>query len=366
MSEHIFFSCKANKNDGFISYAVDNNCGIEVSSIYELNAATKYNARKIIASGPAKNKKYLLTAINNDCIISVDDISELILLKTIVTKKEVKILIRIADITDTQSRFGIESFNIGNCLDIIRNSKIALIGFSFHLNNYNIDDRIAGIIKIFDIVEKQDIKINYIDIGGGFPVSYCNENEWNEFLNKNNKKMYFANKNIKTFYPYFSKIASENCLDYILTKMEGDLKKRNIDIIIEPGRSLLDQCGITIFKIEYLKQMVRENIIITNGNINFLSEQWFDSDFLIEPVHIPMNRQQKLEKPIYCSIAGNLCLEQDMMTWRKIKFDYLPMNGDFLIYLNTAGYQMDSNESSFHRIPLVKKVSEKEVFKNDL
>jgi diaminopimelate decarboxylase len=27
-----------------------------------------------------------------------------------------------------------------------------------------------------------------------------------------------------------------------------------------------------------------------------------------------------------------------------------------LVYFNTAGYQMDSNESEFHKIPLVKKL----------
>ena len=59
---------------------------------------------------------------------------------------------------------------------------------------------------------------------------------------------------------------------------------------------------------------------------------------------------------IYASVAGNLCLEQDMITWRKIKFDYIPEKGDLLVYYNTAGYQMDSNESEFHKIPLVKKL----------
>ena len=46
-------------------------------------------------------------------------------------------------------------------------------------------------------------------------------------------------------------------------------------------------------------------------------------------------------------MAGNLCLEQDMITWRKLKFEKIPKNGDYLIYFNTAGYQMDSNESKF-------------------
>ena len=96
-----------------------------------------------------------------------------------------------------------------------------------------------------------------------------------------------------------------------------------------------------------------ENILVTNGNINCLSEQWFNSDYLIEPKLISKNNNQS--NTIFASIAGNLCLEQDMITWRKIKFDNIPERGDLLVYYNTAGYQMDSNESEFHKIPLVKK-----------
>lgn len=74
---------------------------------------------------------------------------------------------------------------------------------------------------------------------------------------------------------------------------------------------------------------------------------------MIEPKLISKNNNSN--NSILASVAGNLCLEQDMITWRKIKFDTIPEKGDLLIYYNTAGYQMDSNESEFHKIPLVKK-----------
>lgn len=93
---------------------------------------------------------------------------------------------------------------------------------------------------------------------------------------------------------------------------------------------------------------------MTDGNINCLSEQWFNSDYLIEPLLYKTVYPHKQE-PILASVAGNLCLEQDMITWRKLKFDCHPEYGDKLIYFNTAGYQMDSNESTFHKIPLVQK-----------
>ena len=45
-------------------------------------------------------------------------------------------------------------------------------------------------------------------------------------------------------------------------------------------------------------------------------------------------------------------MEYDMLTWRKVWFERPAEVGDLLIYHNTAGYQMDKNESQFHQLPL--------------
>lgn len=353
MDNNIFFSCKANKSLCFLKTCADNGCGIEVSSIFELQDALKYT-RRIIASGPAKSNEYINLAIYNENIISVDDIEELKIIKE--TNKSVNILLRINDVSDSIiSRFGINTSQLQECIDIIKKSYMNLIGFSFHINNYDLDDRINAIRKILEINKKFSLNIQYIDIGGGFPSNYCSEIEYKNFLKNNNSDMYFKNKKINDFYTYNSEIANEKALLYILNNISGELN--NIQIIIEPGRSILNNCGISIYKIEYLKKIANgEKLIITNGNINCLSEQWFNTDYLIEPLLYKKNKKtEKLKEPIYASIAGNLCLEQDMITWRKIKFEFLPEKGDYLIYYNTAGYQMDSNESNFHKIPLVKK-----------
>lgn len=69
MRENIFFSCKANKSNALLQMAAEQQCGIEVSSYYELMDALKYT-NKIIASGPAKEKYYLDCAIENNILIS--------------------------------------------------------------------------------------------------------------------------------------------------------------------------------------------------------------------------------------------------------------------------------------------------------
>ena len=352
MDRNIFFSCKSNKSYHFLKTAAEQGCGIEVSSYYELKDALKYT-KKIIASG-IKEKEYLNLAIKNNIIISVDDIFEL---KNIIEKNvNTNVLLRINNINEKIiSRFGICLNQLDECIKLIENSKVNLLGFSFHINNYNLDDRISGIKKLIKISKEKNISIKYIDIGGGFPSNYCSKENYLEFLKENNSDMYFKNKKFDDFYTYYSDIANEKCLRYILENTIDDLK--DIQIIIEPGRSILNNCGISIYKVEYLKQISdKSNLIITNGNINCLSEQWFNTDYLIRPKLIKKDKNSpRLKTSMYASIAGNLCLEQDMITWRKIKFNYLPEHGDYLIYYNTAGYQMDSNESEFHKLPLVPK-----------
>ena len=349
--ENIFFSCKCNKSFSLLKYASEQNCGVEVSSNYELNDAIKFT-KKIIASGPAKNDDYLNNSIDNNVIISVDDVEELKRIKQI--GKPVRVLLRISDLLGKVSRFGINLNQIDFCLDIISNSLIQLEGFSFHINNYSLEDRIDAINEVIELIELKNLDINFIDIGGGIPTNYCSKSDYYNFLKQNNKEMYFKEHFITDYYPYYSKIADENALDYILKKVYKKLNKKKIEIIIEPGRSLLKNVGVSIYEVQYMKHLYNgENILVTNGNINCLSEQWFNSDYLIEPKLISKSNNQS--NMIFASVAGNLCLEQDMITWRKIKFDTIPERGDLLVYYNTAGYQMDSNESEFHKIPLVKK-----------
>ena len=351
MGNNVYFSCKANKGFSLLCGAAEEGCGVEVSSYYELIDALKYT-NKVIASGPGKSYAFLKCAVSNHVLISLDDIAELRALVDMEVRAEV--LIRISDIIEKKSRFGINKSQLDECLTLIEKSNINLVGFSFHINNYNLNDRVKAIKEVIEIVQNKNLKIQYIDIGGGLPVKYCEEAEFQLFLEKNNINMFFNQKQVTDFYPYSSKICDIEALRYILLKTVSQLN--GVEIIVEPGRSLLANCGISIYEVAYLKQLTTgERLIVTNGNINCLSEQWFNSDYLIEPQLFKKNKKAN-RQPILASVAGNLCLEQDIITWRKVKFDFVPEEGDHLIYFNTAGYQMDSNESSFHKIPLVSKV----------
>jgi diaminopimelate decarboxylase len=80
-----------------------------------------------------------------------------------------------------------------------------------------------------------------------------------------------------------------------------------------------------------------------------VSEQWKGSEFLPDPVLWP---RAAIIEPVAACIGGASCMEYDMLTWRRVPFPRSPQPGDLLVYPNTAGYQMDKNESEFHQLPL--------------
>jgi diaminopimelate decarboxylase len=84
-----------------------------------------------------------------------------------------------------------------------------------------------------------------------------------------------------------------------------------------------------------------------------LSEQWFNSAYRPDPVLWP---PEPSNTPVSAGVGGSSCLETDMLTWRGFRVPRQPRRDDLLIYPNTAGYQVDSNESEFHQLALPTKV----------
>jgi diaminopimelate decarboxylase len=76
-----------------------------------------------------------------------------------------------------------------------------------------------------------------------------------------------------------------------------------------------------------------------------LAPQWKSSEFLPDPTLSP---EEEPIAPARSCVGGASCLEEDMLTWRKVVFPREPSHGDLLNYSNTAGYVMDTFESEFH------------------
>ncbi|MET0357283.1 MAG: hypothetical protein ABW044_10920, partial [Cellvibrio sp.] len=289
-----------------------------------------------------------------------------------------KILLRYQPICETGSRFGITGKQLPIALELIEPCKdhIILAGFSFHLSGYDFKRRAevaSELVKWVNIARGHGfVDCHQINIGGGLPVKYTHMDEWQQFLTSITAEHFHSNKTFRHgFYPYGNVVDAPLALDFLLTeKVENyyslaqELRENKIQFAIEPGRALLDQTGISIFDIQGLKKIDHENpywIATVDGMSFSLSEQWFGSEFLPAPILLKpdsiKNNHVLTESIFPTAIAGSSCLECDMLSWRKIPFIHKPAVNDCLIYLNTAGYQMDSNESAFHSIPIIPKVA---------
>jgi len=370
----IYFAAKVNKAESFAEEAAKANIGMDVSSIEELQSALGHGIQGalISVSGPIKHRRLLLLAIQHGCTISVDsanELDELIALSNICEIPKSSILIRLNGLSESPSRFGVNSNNLQSLLSKIPpgNRHVDLKGFHFHLNGYSVDERVAALQIAIEELQKARLMghgCNTINIGGGFAINYVDMNDWKKFKSTRIPENFMGNKNIQSFYPYGSEQGPTQQLNSILSAqvdMHGNianlLKVTDIQLAIEPGRSLVDQAGLTCMQIKGTKTASDGTLIVeVDANINHLSEQWFGSEYCVDPIHLQKNPDTH-NSAIEAAVGGNTCLEIDMLSWRKIGFVNTPKAGDLLVYANTAGYQMDSNESSFHQLPIPEKIA---------
>lgn len=355
----IFYAKKANKAACWIECCADLGIGVDVASAPELRDALAHGVRgpDLMVTGPAKAPELLDLAARHGSLLAVDSLDELDRLSG-----PGRIVLRCLP-PGSGSRFGLSDPEIGEALRICAaRRELKLDGFSFHLSGYDVAPRAnlaARLIGLCHEGRRLGLRPHLVSIGGGFAVDYVEAQPWQHFLDGTPAEWFHDGKRFDGFYPYHSPVAGADMLAAILATVPAGhddtlaalLRDAGITLALEPGRALLDQAGCSVFTVQGVKD--REHGIVTvDGTSLSLSEQWFASEFVPDPVLLP----QRPGTPYAASVGGASCLESDMLTWRRIVFDRRPEPGDRLVYLNTAGYQMDSNESPFHDLPLPPKI----------
>jgi diaminopimelate decarboxylase len=369
----IFFAHKCNKSSEVIRECLNNNISVDVSSLNELKhtLSNGYKGINILATGP-KNKEFLKLAIENNVTISIDSLCELETIINISSElnKRVNILIRINNVDSNMvkknSRFGLDNKEFNKSLTLIQNnSNINLVGIAMHFDTVSIREKINGINKCIKIIDKLltfGFDIRVLDIGGGYKLNYLesmeeyqssiskikeniitNEEElvWNNYtfgLNVQNNVL----KGTFNSYDFYDENVKEKYLDSILsTLVDGRsiseiINDYGLELWIEPGRSLLDNVGLNVSRVNFIKEVDNKTLVGIEMNKNQMLMG--DNEIFIDP--IILNDENKIE----FFMVGNLCLENDFIFKRKL-FINKPEIDDLVIFVNTAGYYMDFEES---------------------
>jgi diaminopimelate decarboxylase len=365
----VFYGKKANKSECWLTRCAESGAGVDVASAPELVHALGSGVRgeDIVVTGAAKSQRLLWLAARHRCLVAVDALDELSrVVEMSRSTATMRILLRVLPAANPQSRFGFDPAELEAALRrcVEHRDSVRMEGFSFHLNGYEVQPRTALAADLLDrcaAARADGLVADSISIGGGFAVSYLDSVTWRRFQDNYRDSWFHQGKKFGRFYPYHQAPTGANMLAAILAGSTSDGRRTLAEefaatstrLYLEPGRALLDGAGFTVFPVQGFKNRGDYGIVTVAGLSASLSEQWKGSEFLPDPLLWPENRDGE---PVTACVGGASCLEYDMVTWRKVPFDREPRYGDLLVYPNTAGYQMDKNETEFHQLPLPSRV----------
>lgn len=393
LSHKIFFARKANKTKAVALKAYALGMGIDTASLQEYTQCLDMGipATDLIVTAAVKNRRLVEKAVHHGSLLILDNEDECVLVQAVAEEQNKKAIVgfRISGFFLNEkrlySRFGfdllaITEFITANFIESDKYNLLKYAGLHFHLNGYSIEERkfaLTQCLAFAQLLSKKGLKTDFIDIGGGILMNYLkNESEWDYFnmqlrkaISGKTTEITFENQGLgleelngdqqgelKT-YPFWSPVTKGDFVRKILRHQThsgetlGDIsKKLGIEIRIEPGRSLLDQVGLTVAKVAFRKLDSRGNWLV-GLEMNMTQILSGSADFLVDPV--VLYQEEGFEgEPVAVFFTGAYCLERDIILKRKIALPKLLKVGDLVIFINTAGYMMHFFESSAHLFPL--------------
>jgi len=255
-------SIKANMNHGLINVLAKHGIGADTTSIGELKVAIKagINPSKIVYSGVGKQSHEIEFALENDILqFNVESIPEFLNIKNIAEKmqKIARVSIRVNLDIDSKTnakiatgkadtKFGVDKNGVHEIMSAAMESKnIDFCGLSIHIGSQinDLTNFTEAFVKLKNLVSEIEtgfnIKIKHLDLGGGLGISY-------DIFKLSTSKIDYVSI-IKDIFGHFSG-----------------------KIIIEPGRSLLADCGFLAAKVIYIKDNHGKKFAILNAGMNNL------------------------------------------------------------------------------------------------
>lgn len=349
--------------------------GIDVVSGGELYTVIDidFPLEKVVFHGNNKTPDELDMAVKNGVgRIVVDSLSELDLVDHIakINNKMVKILFRVTPGVEADthkyistgqvdSKFGVPlKENI--IMDVVKKAidmeNIDLLGFHFHIGSQICDNGayIVAVGKLMELIKDLKVAHNFetreLNVGGGFAIHYAGDEKRKPI----------------GFYT-----------DAIMDTLKTQCQRHNLKlpkVLIEPGRWVVGEAGITLYTIGTIKNIpgIRTYVSVDGGMTDNPRPSLYDAKY---EALVANKVEEKLKDEV--TIAGKCCESGDILIW-DIKVPEIE-SGDILAVLATGAYNY-SMASNYNRIPkpavamvskgkdrlIVKRESYEDIIRNEL
>lgn len=319
----IHYAMKANSNLAVLDELKQLGAGFDLVSGGELARALHIGAdpKSLVFAGVGKSSAEIENALRVGVkCINVESIPELQRINAIAKTMNLRapISLRVNPDVDANThpyistglkdnKFGIAYYEV---LKTYREAallpQIDVIGIDCHIGSQitSTSPYLDALDKVLDLItqlQREGIKIHHLDLGGGLGIDYGGESPPNitEFTNT------------------------------LLNRVE-ERGFGHLEVLLEPGRSLVGNAGILLTQVEYLKTGVDKNFCIVNAAMNDLMRPaLYGAHHAIVPIHVSQ------AKPNCYDVVGPVCESGDWLGKDRV----LAVNeGDILAILSAGAY----------------------------
>lgn len=327
----ICYAVKANSNLAVLNVLARLGAGFDIVSAGELERvlAAGGSADKIVFSGVGKTAAEMQRALALDIhCFNVESAAELERLQQVAAamNKIAPISLRVNPDVDAnthpyistglkENKFGIP---IDDARAVYRRAQqlpnLNIVGVDCHIGSQLTDtapflDALARVLALIDELATDGIVIKHLDLGGGLGVRYRDEEPPEP--------------------------------DAYMRQVLSALGERQLQLVLEPGRSIVANAGVLLTRVEYLKLSEHKNFCVIDAAMNdlirpALYEAWMD----IQPT-----AQTSTEPARNYDVVGPVCETGDFLGKdRELKV----AAGDLLAVFSAGayGFSMSSNYNS--------------------
>jgi diaminopimelate decarboxylase len=319
----VHFAMKSNSNLAVIDCFKKLGAGFDLVSGGELARALAVGAdpKSLVFAGVGKSASEIAQALEVGVkCINVESIAELHQINRVASKLRCRapVSLRVNPDVDAQTHPYISTGLKGNKFGIAYHEvlktyreaallpQIDIVGIDCHIGSQITTtapylDALDKVLELVSQLKKEGIEIHHLDLGGGLGISYGDDHppDITEFTN--------------------------TLLNRVAERGFGYL-----DVVLEPGRSLVGNAGVLLTQVEYLKPGAEKNFCIVDAAMTELMRP-----ALYEAYHGIVPVQRKSVKSAIYDIVGPVCESGDWLGRdRMLALE----EGDLLAILSAGAY----------------------------
>lgn len=396
----VCYAAKANSNMAILQAVKNAGSDLEVNSGGELFKALKagFTGDQIIFNGTSKTEKEITEAIQAGIYaIQADSFFEIELIEKVAKSlnKRANVSLRLVPEIESETLHGLQTALLTSkfgmmpdqALKAFRRWKpddrfLNLCGIHLHIGSQNPKSEsytqafLALFENLIEIFNETGHKLSHLNIGGGFPVNYLRDNSNVKYIADEQKAFFSAN------------LEPSEVLESAWKSVKQSAEKanalnllENIELLIEPGRSVISDAGICLTKVRNKKErpikqsaekpnpaLSKDRWLLTDAGFNILlsmeTYKWYYHLISADRAGVDHRTSYKLAGPlcdggdVYFDVEGQNRLPDHRLLPENVEV------GETLALLNCGAYSIAQmfqyNGRELPAVVLIRKNSEAE------